>query len=987
VKKLNLLALLLVASGFFLSFFILPNDVPAVIPKEVISSRTESSKTYDLGNGKYALDSTLGSIHYRNNYDDGNEVWKEIDTTIVDGKINKAPYTLSIYGNSVEVKDKKTNSVTTISLDEIGGDKVQLTEPIYKGNTATFENVAQDTDVQVVATNNHVYFKRILKSSLAPSVAVFLIDQKGTGIKVTPQGRDASYSDIQISSTLENGKLTETVETFNVALVYPLEIDPSLDLYIIASLDDVGLYWDGAAWIFQTVDNLVAGYATAAVYKFGAGIRWQNITIPYGSAITAAYFNITAQAALAGTTVNSRLTGNKELSAATWSTIADYQTRRGTIVGGADNTKITTTTVAWDGIAAWTANVTYQSPSIVTIVQEIINQVGWASGNPLALWWDDHEDRSTHGANCYRSVYSYDGGGLGTGRRPLLHIEYTAVTGPTITTLRATGFGENWLLLNGNVTTYGAAVNITQLGFNYGANPYDSTYTTAYTNYTITSYGYYSYIGNLNAQTIYQFRAAAYNGAWGYGGNRWFSTAPTSIASSMGWEEHAPVVNTTQLIYGSNWGFQRFTTNDTAHTLTGIDLWLSRLNYPGDIKIEIQQAGLNGLPFGSPLTSGTIAGAYTGNIYPISSNTTARYTVPLSPEVSLSANTTYCFTIKALSGDYSNYIKAGISSTYAYGTGYQSDTNGQSWTDLNQDYLFSLWGHPCLQVDNARVFNSYKSANDWLIVFYYANLFPPYYPVQDVKQYFAYQLVNQYNTVIAQQSCASWGARPGSIYLSAAASAGLEWGGQYRVRLIDLRDSTIYMEYLLQSTDWLGSSSSWMGTDLTLLDSWCLSIAQQLATYYNTPFTAAIAGRGMVLNPAGGVMFTIGIPLLDSIRPNLFQVVSTSGTTTSGRGPQTMRQAYQPAVMLGPQAWGALASVGGIIGIDGKTVGFAFILLICIALAGWGFNAGHSIAATILASPVLILGMLTGLFDILIGAVLLGIAFVFLVWKLVFSGG
>jgi hypothetical protein len=556
-----------------------------------------------------------------------------------------------------------------------------------------------------------------------------------------------------------------------------------------------------------------------------------------------------------------------------------------------------------------------------------------------------------------------------------------SLTAPTLVTLRCTGFGDNWLLLNGNVTAYGSMVNITQLGFNYGTTAsYGSTILTSYTNYTLRSYGYYQYLNSLNTATMYNFRATGYNGSWGYGANRQFSTGGASV--EWPWEMNVAAVNTTWQIYGSNWAFQRYTTNVTAHTFSSIDLWFTRTGSPGDVLITTQAVGADGLPYGAALNTGTIPAQYTGNINPISSNTTTRYNVKFDKEVSLSPNTTYAFTVKALMGDTSNYIQmANVNTgTYPYGTGYRSTNSGLTWIDTDTDFLFDLWGRSCLQVDFGKVFMGYKETGDWLFVFAYDNVYPPYYPEQDSKQKFVYQLVDYYNEVKAQSPCASWGLRPGSIYLSATSVVPLQWGGAYRLRLTNIADGTIYMEYPLQSADW-------QGTDMTLLDSWCLSVAQKIGTFYNTPMITSVAGRGNVLNQQGGVMFATGIPLLDSLRPNVFQIATTAAATSTGTYPQTMRQVYNPAAMLGADAFVAMTSIGNVFGVDGRTIGFAGLLMMTLVIAGWGFQPGHTIAATIIASIMFVLAMLVGLLDLLIGALLLAICVIILVWQGVFRGG
>lgn len=144
-------------------------------------------------------------------------------------------------------------------------------------------------------------------------------------------------------------------------------------------------------------------------YYQGSGMRFKNVTIAQGATIVAAYLACKCGQANSETVIRSRITGDDEDNAAAWTTLADFQSRRGTVVGGADNSKITTAQVDWDSIAAWSLNTIYNSPSIVSIIQEIVNRVGWASGNSLALWIDDYNQRSDIAA--VRNPYSFDVGG------------------------------------------------------------------------------------------------------------------------------------------------------------------------------------------------------------------------------------------------------------------------------------------------------------------------------------------------------------------------------------------------------------------------------------------------------------------------------------------------------------------------------------------------------------------------------------------------
>jgi len=193
-----------------------------------------------------------------------------------------------------------------------------------------------------------------------------------------------------------------------------------------ASTDDCTCYWNGSTWVMSTNDGDAhcVGYYSAAIAKQGTGERYLNITIPPGSTINAAYiqFRCNPTYPKSGTTVNCRIIGDDEDDAATFSDLANYQSRRGTSVGGANNDKRTTAYVDWDNLAAWSVGNDYQSPDIKTVIQEIIDRPGWQSGNAIALFWDDHDDRSSHGSDIRRAAVSYD---KDTATAPLLHIEYT----------------------------------------------------------------------------------------------------------------------------------------------------------------------------------------------------------------------------------------------------------------------------------------------------------------------------------------------------------------------------------------------------------------------------------------------------------------------------------------------------------------------------------------------------------------------------------
>ena len=185
-----------------------------------------------------------------------------------------------------------------------------------------------------------------------------------------------------------------------------------LDLIVTASSDDCDVSWDGSAWVLSLVAlSQRVGYTNDTNYKLGGGMRFLNVTIPKYAIIDTAYLTLRAYATRTGTTVNSKIKGEAADNPVTFSDLPDYQGRAKT-----------TAAVNWNSIPAWTLDIDYNSPEIKTIIQEIVNRAGWASGNALVIFWDDHDDLSSHATGCRRQGYSYD---TSTTYCARLHIEYT----------------------------------------------------------------------------------------------------------------------------------------------------------------------------------------------------------------------------------------------------------------------------------------------------------------------------------------------------------------------------------------------------------------------------------------------------------------------------------------------------------------------------------------------------------------------------------
>ncbi len=379
---------------------------------ELIEKRASNTKTYDLGNGKRQLLVSIGDIHFKDNYA-SNEQWKDIDLNWEGNKITKAPYELTLEGNKVTIRDKKSGEVSTIELLDIGGKGIPAKAwekakglARAKGIT-TVENVALDTDLEVIAENSRVRFARVLRSDKAPKDTTFRVTGK---IPFIVRASD-DEGELPVEATLKDGILTETLKP-DRAIKYPVRIDPTWQ---------VGESTDDATRLlspdyFSLVTSSDRAGADGVDNQAGTGMRFTNITIPQGSTIDQAYLTFRCAYALTGVTVRTRISAEDVDDAPTFAADkAAFDTRWAAR---------TTARVDWDGIGAWTLDSDYDSPEIKTVIQEIVDRANWASGNDTVIFWEDFEDRSSHVSGARRLAYSYDGSST---YAPKLIITYSEV--------------------------------------------------------------------------------------------------------------------------------------------------------------------------------------------------------------------------------------------------------------------------------------------------------------------------------------------------------------------------------------------------------------------------------------------------------------------------------------------------------------------------------------------------------------------------------
>ncbi len=64
--------------------------------------------------------------------------------------------------------------------------------------------------------------------------------------------------------------------------------------------------------------------------------------------------------------------------------------------------------VDWDDMPAWYQDLTYISPDLTPLVQNIVNRPGWKAGNGVGIFWTDFDQRTPWHGSFWRRVYSYN---------------------------------------------------------------------------------------------------------------------------------------------------------------------------------------------------------------------------------------------------------------------------------------------------------------------------------------------------------------------------------------------------------------------------------------------------------------------------------------------------------------------------------------------------------------------------------------------------
>ena len=171
---------------------------------------------------------------------------------------------------------------------------------------------------------------------------------------------------------------------------------------VSASSDDAEQFASGSMYITSSDLELIHDADDQTV-----GMRWVNVSIPRGATISAAYIEFVAKESQSETTT---LTFRAQAS-------DNAPTFSGTSLNISSRSK-TTASQGWSP-ADWSsgqAGANQRTADLSSVIQEVVNRSGWASGNALAI--------IVTGVG-HRTAWAYDGSPT---EAPLLHVEYSLGT-------------------------------------------------------------------------------------------------------------------------------------------------------------------------------------------------------------------------------------------------------------------------------------------------------------------------------------------------------------------------------------------------------------------------------------------------------------------------------------------------------------------------------------------------------------------------------
>jgi type IV pilus assembly protein PilY1 len=296
-----------------------------------------------------------------------------------------------------------TNAYIRFSSDGFNSGATDLTfSGELIGNSTTFSAASNNISARTKTTNSVLWDTdndwpvsgETLVSPDLSSVVQEIVDQSswcgGNALNIIVEGLGISITSNRVSPAFEDGEglgpqlvviYDDTTATGCVKGKLSYQVDSQKNN---AEERSDGYQSTGSELTFRDSSNRYIG------------VRFRNLAIPKGAAISSAYLEFTAYQNSSSSTASFNIAGVDQDDPNSFNSYPRYLLR--------DKPK--TTSVPWTGISQWYKNYTYQSPSVKTIVEQIVGRAGWESGNEMMFVFSDFVG--------IRGAYTYNGKPSGT---------------------------------------------------------------------------------------------------------------------------------------------------------------------------------------------------------------------------------------------------------------------------------------------------------------------------------------------------------------------------------------------------------------------------------------------------------------------------------------------------------------------------------------------------------------------------------------------
>jgi hypothetical protein len=143
----------------------------------------------------------------------------------------------------------------------------------------------------------------------------------------------------------------------------------------INAIGDDATYDPLVDWYYDSISTIL-GYISYP-QNFTSGYVFEGLNVAKSTSITSAKVTFITNASESDTPVNLKIYAEAADTTSAFSSKTNFSSRY---------TNGTTAVVPWADVGAWTANNSYDTPEIKTVIQEIVNRAGWVSGNNLTIY-------------------------------------------------------------------------------------------------------------------------------------------------------------------------------------------------------------------------------------------------------------------------------------------------------------------------------------------------------------------------------------------------------------------------------------------------------------------------------------------------------------------------------------------------------------------------------------------------------------------------